>query len=134
MVNDVQVQQLMILGMSRYKASVYLALLRHDETSSAAEVSDRADVPRQRVYDVLASLQDQGLVVTKDGRPMRYMALDPSIALRAYLETRRQQHQTEIDSLEAQVTLLVSELEPTSEEVSEPDGRPAKGQKPLGGF
>lgn len=134
MVSDSQVQQLMVLGMSRYTASVYLALLRHEETASAAEVSERAEVPRQRVYDVLASLCDQGFVVTNEGRPMRYMALDPNVALGAYLEARRREHQTEINSLEAQVALLISELEPPSEAFSEEDVHPTKGQKPLGGF
>lgn len=135
MVNEAQVQQLISLGMGRYEARAYLALLFHDEVASAAEVSDLADVPRQRVYDVLAGLRDQGLVVTKDGRPMRYMALDPNLALRAYLETRRQQHQTEIAFLESQVEMLVSELALDSDEqLPGPDGNSNGKQEPLGGF
>jgi sugar-specific transcriptional regulator TrmB len=133
MIDETQVQKLMSLDLSKYEARVYLALLGYEE-SSAVEVADRAGVPRQRVYDVLASLHDWGLVMPKDGRPVRHTALDPSVGLNAYLETRRRQQQIEIERMADQIEIIISELEPTTNGSSGPDGHPVQQKKPLGGF
>ncbi|KOG86247.1 TrmB family transcriptional regulator, partial [Streptomyces varsoviensis] len=49
------VGDLVALGLARYEARVYLALVAR-ESYTAAEVAREADVPRQRVYDVLDAL------------------------------------------------------------------------------
>ncbi|MEV8563725.1 helix-turn-helix domain-containing protein [Streptomyces sp. NPDC051917] len=49
--DDGPVNDLTALGLARYEALVYLALVRR-ESYTAAEVAREADVPRQRVYDV----------------------------------------------------------------------------------
>lgn len=133
-----RIQQLITLGLNKYEACAYLALLGHDE-SSAVEVSNRGGVPLQRVYDVLASLRDRGWIVTKDGRPVRHTAREPAVALDMLLETRRRQQQTENERLAALAKVIVSELGLASNGEPEPDvphPRPARTQqlKPLGGF
>ena len=53
----VQLEELTRLGLTIYEAKAYLALIRRG-SSTAAEVARLAGVPRQRIYDVLASLVD----------------------------------------------------------------------------
>ena len=66
------------LGLTTYEAKVYLALVRR-EVSSAADVARLAGIPRQRIYDVLASLVQRGLASERPGKPTRYAAVSPEI-------------------------------------------------------
>lgn len=67
---------LVSLGLPPYAARVYAALARVAQ-ATAAELADQARVPRQRVYDVLESLIDQGLVTKCSGKPAVFLAVDP---------------------------------------------------------
>ncbi|GMQ78694.1 MAG: hypothetical protein BMS9Abin02_1224 [Anaerolineae bacterium] len=138
------VPQLTSLGLKKYEARAYLALLGH-EKSSAVEVANRAQVPRQRIYDVLASLIDWGIVETTDGRPLRYTARHPAIALPSMLEVRRSQQLAEHERLVSLVEDIIGELAQFSgdsellSEDSELDSRTTDqaqpdGRKLLGGF
>ncbi|MFH1771039.1 MAG: helix-turn-helix domain-containing protein, partial [archaeon] len=44
---------------------------------TAGELSDIANVPRSRSYDVLESLEKKGFVVMKIGKPIKYLAVPP---------------------------------------------------------
>jgi sugar-specific transcriptional regulator TrmB len=46
--------------------------------TSAGELSDIANVPRSRSYDVLESLEKKGFVVMKLGKPIKYIAVPPA--------------------------------------------------------
>ncbi|USN45905.1 MAG: hypothetical protein H6502_02115 [Candidatus Woesearchaeota archaeon] len=65
------------LGLNSYEAKIWIALLSKG-VSSAGELSDIANVPRSRSYDVLESLEKKGFVVMKIGKPIEYIALSPS--------------------------------------------------------
>jgi hypothetical protein len=54
------------LGLTQYEAKAYVALVRRD-SSTAAQVSRLAGVPRQRIYDVLSSLAEKGLAASRPG-------------------------------------------------------------------
>jgi sugar-specific transcriptional regulator TrmB len=133
MVDEIHIQQLTALGLNKYEACAYLALLGHHD-SSAVEVADRAGVPRQRVYDVLESLRERGLIVLRDGRPTRYTARQPGIALAELLAARRLQQETENQRLAAVLEDFLGALGPA------PDGKPealaprVPTQEPVGGF
>jgi hypothetical protein len=73
-------QSLTALGLNAYEAAAYVALLSRPELASI-EVARRAGIPRQRVYDVLGSLVDKGLCVSRDKFPKSFCAVDPAIAL-----------------------------------------------------
>lgn len=103
-------QQLMALGLSKYEACAYLALLGHND-STAVEVADRAGVPRQRVYDVLISLRDKGLISIRDGRPARHTARPPAEALAAMYEARLRAQQQENERLAGLIRQLIPNLE-----------------------
>lgn len=48
-----------------------------------------AELPRQRVYDVLGRLVARGLAAATPGRPVRYSATAPDVAIAALLEEQR---------------------------------------------
>ncbi len=135
--NEAWVQQLITLGLNRYEARAYLALLGRDE-SSAVEVASRANIPRQRIYDVLSSLRDWGMVVAKVGRPTRHVAKEPQIALISLLEVRRRRRQDEYKRQLAVVEIILKEMGQTgagsgSDSLSAQQNR-AEKQKLSGGL
>jgi sugar-specific transcriptional regulator TrmB len=101
------VAQLTRLGLTTYEAKAYLALLRRD-SSTAAQAARIANVPRQRIYDVLATLVDKGLASTRPGDVVKYVAIAPELALERFVSDRRQQ----LAELERQTAALIEELGP----------------------
>jgi len=63
-------------GLNSYEAKLWVALLSKG-VSTAGELSDIANVPRSRSYDVLESLEKKGFVVMKLGKPIKYLAVPP---------------------------------------------------------
>ncbi|MDP3734314.1 MAG: helix-turn-helix domain-containing protein [Nanoarchaeota archaeon] len=59
-----------------YEVKLWTSLLSRG-VSTAGELSDIADVPRSRSYDVLESLEKKGFVVMKLGKPIKYIAIPP---------------------------------------------------------
>ena len=64
-------------GLNSYESKVWVALLSRG-VSTAGELSDIANVPRSRSYDVLESLEKKGFIVMKLGKPIQFVALKPS--------------------------------------------------------
>ncbi|MBS3090279.1 hypothetical protein J4433_00735 [Candidatus Pacearchaeota archaeon] len=67
-------------GLNIYEAKVWLALLSKG-VGSAGEIAEISGVPRSRTYDVLESLEKQGFAIEKIGKPVKYIAVKPSIVL-----------------------------------------------------
>ena len=134
MADSLASERLTSIGLSKYEACAYLALLGHDD-STAVEVADRAGVPRQRIYDVLTALRDKGLAVVREGRPARYSARSPGIALPAMLETRKRAQAVEHERLAQLVQQLLPDLEPAG---NGPNGILARvlraSEDSIGGF
>jgi sugar-specific transcriptional regulator TrmB len=63
-------------GLNSYEAKIWTALLSRG-VSTAGELSDIANVPRSRSYDILESLEKKGFIVMKIGKPIKYIAVDP---------------------------------------------------------
>jgi sugar-specific transcriptional regulator TrmB len=99
--------QLTRLGLTSYEAKAYLALLRRD-SSTAAQAARLANVPRQRIYDVLASLVDKGLASTRPGQVAKYAAIAPELALERLVSDQRDK----LAELERETAALVEELSP----------------------
>lgn len=72
--------QLKAFGINSYESRLWTALLAKG-TASAGELSDIANVPRSRAYDVLESLEKKGFIITKIGKPIKYIALPPESVL-----------------------------------------------------
>ncbi len=63
-------------SLNLYEVKIWAALLSRG-VSTAGELSDIADVPRSRSYDVLESLEKKGFIITKIGKPIKYIAVAP---------------------------------------------------------
>lgn len=69
-----------VFGLNTYEARIWTALLSRG-VSTAGELSDIANVPRSRSYDVLESLEKKGFVIMKLGKPIKYIAVAPKDVL-----------------------------------------------------
>ncbi|HEY0733477.1 MAG TPA: helix-turn-helix domain-containing protein [Herpetosiphonaceae bacterium] len=100
------INRLTQLGLNVYEAKAYTALLGK-ESFSATQVADISGVPRQRIYDILASLVERGLAISRPGRHgTKYAAVSPKTALSALLEREQQR----LSRLETMTNELVDEL------------------------
>ncbi|RJQ18692.1 TrmB family transcriptional regulator [Candidatus Woesearchaeota archaeon] len=63
-----------------YEVKIWTALLSRG-VATAGELSDIANVPRSRSYDVLESLERKGFVIMKLGKPIKYIAVPPQEVL-----------------------------------------------------
>ncbi|MCK5025977.1 MAG: TrmB family transcriptional regulator [Nanoarchaeota archaeon] len=64
-------------SLNLYEVKIWAALLSRG-VSTAGELSDIANVPRSRSYDVLESLEKKGFIVMKLGKPIKYIAVSPN--------------------------------------------------------
>jgi len=67
-------------SLNLYEVKIWTGLLSRG-VATAGELSDIANVPRSRSYDVLESLERKGFVVMKLGKPIKYIAVPPSEVL-----------------------------------------------------
>ncbi len=63
-----------------YETKVWLALLSKG-VSSAGEIAEASGVPRSRTYDVLEGLEKQGFAIMKIGKPVKYIAVKPTVII-----------------------------------------------------
>lgn len=63
-------------NLNLYEVKLWTALLSRG-VSTAGELSDMANVPRSRTYDVLESLERKGFVVIQPDKPIKYIAISP---------------------------------------------------------
>jgi HTH-type transcriptional regulator, sugar sensing transcriptional regulator len=102
---DAVVRQLTRLGLTSYEAKAYLALMRRD-SSTAAEVARLSGLPRQRIYDVLASLVEKGLASSRPGGVVKYAPTAPELAIDSLLA----QHREELEELERDAKATVGRM------------------------
>ncbi len=96
------------LGLTRYEAKAYLALIQR-ESYAASELATEAGIPRQRIYDVLNTLMSRGLARDWPGPVTRYAATDPQAAVDRLLGVQRQA----LAGLENQSSALADTLRET---------------------
>jgi len=97
-------------SLNLYEAKIWTALLSRG-VSTAGELSDIANVPRSRSYDVLESLEKKGFVVMKIGKPIKYIAVPPKEVLervKKNLLSSTEAHVKKLDELKS--TDLIEEL------------------------
>jgi sugar-specific transcriptional regulator TrmB len=83
------VERLVRLGLTTYEARAYVTLVRRD-SFTAAQIARTAGLPRQRIYDVLASLVEKGLASARPGTVVKYGALAPDLAVERLVTGRRE--------------------------------------------
>jgi sugar-specific transcriptional regulator TrmB len=68
------------LGLTKYEALVYIALLKM-VSATASEIHEISEVPRASVYPVIDQLLDKGLVSVSQSAPKRFAAISPEDAI-----------------------------------------------------
>jgi sugar-specific transcriptional regulator TrmB len=101
------IRRLTSLGLNGYEARAYVALTERGGCT-AAEVARISGLPRQRIYDVLASLVEKGLASTRPGTVLKYVATEPAQAMEGLVAARRQQ----LADLEGQASAISETLSP----------------------
>jgi len=97
-------------SLNLYEVKIWTALLSRG-VSTAGELSDIANVPRSRSYDVLESLEKKGFVVMKLGKPIKYLAVPPKEVLERVKKNVNDYAKEQIDKLEdLKKTEVVDEL------------------------
>jgi len=87
------------LGLNSYESRLWVALLSRG-VSTAGELSDIANVPRSRSYDVLESLEKKGFIIMKVGKPIKYIAVPPSEVIERVKKRIENETKEQISSLE----------------------------------
>ncbi|MBN2101620.1 MAG: TrmB family transcriptional regulator [Candidatus Aenigmarchaeota archaeon] len=99
------------IGLNLYERKIFIALLAKG-VSTAGELSQIANVPRSRSYDILESLAEKGFVVAQPSKPIKYVALAPKDALertKGNLTNKHEEMMARIDKLSD--SSLVKEME-----------------------
>lgn len=104
------------LGLTTYEARAYIALLGR-ESFTAAQVAKRAGLPRQRIYDVLATLIEKGLASARPGRVVKYAPVAPELGIERLVniqrEDLRRMEQSAVDMIQEMMPAYRSGLEHT---------------------
>jgi len=86
-------------GLNLYEVKIWTALLSRG-VSTAGELSDIANVPRSRSYDILESLEKKGFVVMKLGKPIKYIAVQPTEVVERVKKNMKQDADERVKRLE----------------------------------
>ncbi len=97
-------------NLNLYEVKIWTALLSRG-VSTAGELSDIANVPRSRSYDVLESLEKKGFVIMKLGKPIKYIAVPPREVVERVKKNVEQGAKEEIKKLsDVKNTDIIDEL------------------------
>jgi len=97
-------------GLNLYEVKIWAALLSRG-VSTAGELSDIANVPRSRSYDILESLERKGFVVMKLGKPIKYIAVPPKEVVERVKKNMKQDAEEKVKRLEGlKKTDVIQEL------------------------
>ena len=102
-------RKLQQVGLNAYEARSYLVLLGHPRFK-ALELAARAHVPRQKIYEVLDSLVEKGFAQVMQERTKLFSAVDPSLAVPAYLGRRSKMLQNELTEQSRLASGLIEDL------------------------
>jgi sugar-specific transcriptional regulator TrmB len=97
------------LGLNAYEARTYLVLLGHSRFK-ALELAPRSHVPRQKIYEVLDSLVEKGFAHVVQDRTKLFSAVEPNLAIPAYLARKRQLMEHELTDQARSATNLMEDL------------------------
>lgn len=120
MTNHEYLKNLIELGLNTYEAKVYLSMLGKNSIT-ASDASKMSGVPRQRIYDILNTLQLKGLCLEKPGKVLKYKATEPKEALISMLVEKNKKFQRELEKQRELALKISKKLENGNKiEVNEP--------------
>ena len=71
------------MGLNAYEIDAYLVLLDGGQMT-AMEISEQANVPYSKMYEVLNSLKEKGWIKSSETRPFKYYPVPPLEATTLY--------------------------------------------------
>jgi len=87
-------------SLNLYEVKIWTALLSRG-VATAGELSDIANVPRSRSYDVLESLEKKGFIIMKIGKPIKYIAVQPETILERVKSDLKDEARRQTELMEA---------------------------------
>lgn len=97
-------------NLNLYEVKIWVALLSRG-VSTAGELSDIANVPRSRSYDILESLEKKGFITQKIGKPIKYIALPPHEVVERVKKNVKNEAEESVKRLESlKNTEVINEL------------------------
>lgn len=106
-------EKLKALGLNKYETKAYLALLRLGKTT-AYNLSENSEVPFGRIYEILESLENKGLVSLESKDPKKYKPVDPDVGLQGLLNEKNREwkeKKSEIEDFINSLTYRREEIE-----------------------
>lgn len=88
-----------LFNLNLYEVRIWTALLSRG-VSTAGELSEIAEVPRSRTYDVLESLEKKGFIVMRLGKPLNYIAVEPQEVLERAKKLVQKEAKTHVKKLD----------------------------------
>lgn len=73
---DENIHLLKGIGLTMYEAQAYVTLTSLI-SATAVEVSEKSNIPRSKIYDVLKKLHEKDYIEIEDGRPLTYVVKSP---------------------------------------------------------
>jgi len=102
-------RRLQQIGLNAYESRSYLVLLGHSRFK-ALELAARAQVPRQKIYEVMDSLVEKGFAHVVQEKTKLFSAVEPALALRGYLSRREESFKHEIEEQSRNALSLAEDL------------------------
>lgn len=107
MLREKLIADLKEFGLSEYEAKTYLALTIHGPLP-ASSICDFSKIPQSKIYNVLKALVEKRLAEYWNGKPLRFRAIEPVIALNKMIEKKK----NVINNLKEKSNNILSELKP----------------------
>ena len=98
------------LGLNAYEARTYVVLLGHPRFK-AMEAAAHANVPRQKIYEVLDSLLEKGFAEVLQEKTKSFSAVEPTIAIPSYLSRKERDFAEQLRESRVQAADVVRDLE-----------------------
>lgn len=97
------------LKLSNYEIRGYLALLK-SEYLTAKELGRKAKIPIGRIYDVLISLNELGMIEIQESHPKVYKAVSPNITFQNIINHFKDENKRMVESYFNQAKILEAEI------------------------
>ena len=107
---ELHTRRLQDIGLNAYESRAFLVLIGHS-SFKALEVAGRANIPRQKIYEVLDSLVEKGFVRVVQGKAKQFSAVEPKLALEGYLNRKKDGFQREWQERQRLAGMLGEDLE-----------------------
>lgn len=98
---DDDVDGLREIGLTEYQSRAYLAAVELGQ-ARFSDIADEADIPQQRIYDVIDDIRDMGFVEVHEGSGGKEaIAVPPETVLEEHKERHISEFASQVDALES---------------------------------